>query len=74
VTRSGGALVIQAGTATSTRVREQEQSFNTIDIAEGCVTVTVNPWTGERFEAADSQRYEYHDGRWRILKTEEPAH
>ena len=32
VTRSGGALVVQAGTATSTRVREQEQSFNTIDI------------------------------------------
>ena len=32
VTRAGGALVVQAGTATSTRVREQEQSFNAIDI------------------------------------------
>ena len=29
VTRAGGVLVVQAGTATSTRVREQEQSFNT---------------------------------------------
>jgi 3',5'-cyclic AMP phosphodiesterase CpdA len=74
VTRSGGALVIQAGTATSTRVREQEQSFNTIDIADGCVTVTLNPWTGERFEAGDAQRYEYQNGRWRMLKSEEPAH
>ena len=33
VTRAGGALVVQAGTATSTRVREQEQSFNSIDVA-----------------------------------------
>src|SRR5215213_7813664 len=32
VARSGGALVVQAGTATSTRLRDQQQSFNTIDI------------------------------------------
>ena len=74
VTRSGGALVIQAGTATSTRVREQEQSFNTIDIDGGRVTVTVNAWTGERFKAADAQPYQYQDGRWRILKSDQPAH
>ena len=74
VTRAGGALVIQAGTATSTRVREQEQSFNTIDITEGCVTVTVNAWNGERFAPSDAQRYEWQDGRWKIAKTAEPAH
>src|SRR3954468_14950961 len=32
VTRAGGALVIQAGTATSTRLREQDQSFNVIEV------------------------------------------
>jgi len=74
VTRSGGVLVVQAGTATSTRVREQEQSFNTIDIDPACVKVTVNAWDGERFSAADAQPYEYQEGRWRILKSEEPAH
>ena len=74
VTRSGGALVVQAGTATSTRVRKQEQSFNTIDIKHGLVTVTVNAWNGDTFEPADAQPYKYHDGRWRILKAEEPAH
>ncbi len=42
VTRAGGALVVQAGTATSTRVREQEQSFNAIDVADASVTITVN--------------------------------
>lgn len=74
VTRSGGALVIQAGTATSTRVREQEQSFNTIDIDGGCVAVTVNNWDGENYRPAEPQRYEYRDGHWRMLKADEPAH
>ena len=74
VTRSGGALVVQAGTATSTRTREQKQSFNTIDIDGGKVTVTVNAWDGEAFVPADAQPYQYQDGRWRILNAKEPAH
>jgi 3',5'-cyclic AMP phosphodiesterase CpdA len=75
VTRSGGVLVVQAGTATSTRVREQEQSFNTIDIVhEEDVTITVNAWNGNSFEPADAQRYHWQDGRWRIIEVEEAAH
>ncbi len=74
VTRAGGALVVQAGTATSTRVREQEQSFNTIDIADGCVTITVNAWKEDDFRPSDAQKYEWQEGRWRILKSAEPAH
>jgi 3',5'-cyclic AMP phosphodiesterase CpdA len=75
VTRSGGVLVVQAGTATSTRVREQEQSFNTIDIAhEEDVTITVNVWNGDSFEPTDPLRYHWQDGRWRIIEVREPAH
>jgi 3',5'-cyclic AMP phosphodiesterase CpdA len=74
VTRSGGALVVQAGTATSTRVREQDQSFNTIDIADGGVTVTLNTWADDAFKPADAQPYKFQDGHWRILKAQEPAH
>ena len=74
VTRVGGALVIQAGTATSTRVREQEQSFNTIDIADGSAAIIVNGWNGEDFRPTDEKRYQWADGRWRQLKSEEPAH
>src|SRR5215210_6153812 len=74
VTRAGGALVVQAGTATSTRVREQDQSFNTIDIAHGCATITVNAWNGGRFVPADAERYEWVEGRWKILPAPEPAH
>lgn len=74
VTRAGGALVVQAGTATSTRVREQEQSFNSIDIAGDCVTVTVHAWKEDDFVPSDAERYELHDGRWKLLPTPEPAH
>jgi 3',5'-cyclic AMP phosphodiesterase CpdA len=74
VTRAGGVLIVQAGTATSTRVREQEQSFNTIEIAEQSATITVHAWKGGEFRPNDSRRYEWQDGRWRILKSPEPAH
>jgi 3',5'-cyclic AMP phosphodiesterase CpdA len=74
VTRAGGALVIQAGTATSTRVREQEQNFNTIDIDDCHVTVTVTAWKHDAFLPSDSQDYEWHDGRWRIVNAQVPAH
>jgi 3',5'-cyclic AMP phosphodiesterase CpdA len=75
VTRAGAALVVQAGTATSTRVREQNQSFNAIDIAAGSVTITVNAWNGDDFEPSDGRRYDWHEGRWRMAKTtSEPAH
>jgi predicted phosphodiesterase len=74
VTRAGGVLVVQAGTATSTRVREQEQSFNIIDIADGSATITVHAWKGDEFKASDPRRYQWHDGRWRVLKSTEPAH
>jgi 3',5'-cyclic AMP phosphodiesterase CpdA len=74
VTRAGGALVIQAGTATSTRVREQSQSFNVIDIEGRNVTLTVECWSETGFEPTAAHHYEFHDGRWRILEAEEPAH
>jgi len=74
VTRAGGALVVQAGTSTSTRLREQKQSFNVIDIGDGAVTLTVESWSGDEFEPGGPRRYEHHDGRWRILKAEQAAH
>jgi 3',5'-cyclic AMP phosphodiesterase CpdA len=70
VTRAGGALVVQAGTATSTRVRDQDQSFNTIDVGEAFVTVTVNVWRNGAFLPLDAQRYAWTEGHWRIAPTE----
>lgn len=74
VTRSGGVLVVQAGTATSTRVREQEQSFNVIDIGDGAATIAVNAWNGEQFRPGNPRRYKWHDGRWLVRQASEAAH
>lgn len=65
VTRAGGALVIQAGTATSIRLREEEQSFNILEVAPGEVTLGLKRWTGAGFEAAEPGRYRKRDGAWR---------
>src|SRR6476620_9614749 len=54
VTRAGGVLVVPGGTATSTRVREQDQSFNVIDIGERTATITVHGWSGDEFVANDA--------------------
>ena len=64
VTGAGPALVIQAGTATSTRVREEEQSFNLIEVARGEVTLTVEAWEGDQFVARDAGRFVQTDKRW----------
>jgi 3',5'-cyclic AMP phosphodiesterase CpdA len=73
VTRAGGALVIQAGTATSTRVREQEQSFNAIEVDDGRVTVTVEAWDGGAFRPGDAASYAKQAGEWRVIEAREPA-
>ncbi|MEO6360058.1 MAG: metallophosphoesterase [Sphingomicrobium sp.] len=65
VTRAGGTLVIQAGTATSTRLRDEEQSFNQIDIDGEDVTVTIQRWGGSGFVSGDAQLYRRGERRWR---------
>jgi len=73
VTRAGGALVVQAGTATSTRVRGQDQSFNLLDIAGSRVVLTVYSWGGEGYRPSDAQAFEQKDGAWVIARTPQPA-
>jgi 3',5'-cyclic AMP phosphodiesterase CpdA len=65
-TRAGAALVIQAGTATSTRVRDEEQSFNRIDIDGGRVTLTLQSWNGDAFVSGDEQTYAREGDHWRL--------
>ena len=77
VTRAGPALVVQAGTATSVRLREQDQSFNVIDVDGEGVTVVVETWSGSQFSPQDAQRYQRQGDHWRIAgadrKLDEPA-
>lgn len=72
-TRAGGALVVQAGTATSTRVRDQDQSFNLLDLDAERVVLTVYSWAGEGYRPADAQAFAKQDGVWALARTEQPA-
>ncbi|HET9811525.1 MAG TPA: metallophosphoesterase [Sphingomicrobium sp.] len=78
VTRAGPALVVQAGTATSTRVRDEQQSFNRIEIDGETVTIIVEAWNGSQYAARDEQRYRREGDHWRVegadTRLDEPAH
>jgi 3',5'-cyclic AMP phosphodiesterase CpdA len=64
VTGAGPALVIQAGTATSTRLREEEPSFNLIDVGSGAVTVAVQAWDGDVFARRDAEHFVRSGQHW----------
>ena len=70
-TRAGPALVIQAGTATSTRLRDEEQSFNQIDIEGHDVVLTIQAWGGSGFIAGDAQAFRREGDHWRPIKEAE---
>ena len=63
---AGKALVIQAGTATSTRVRGEVQSFNRIEIDQDGVRVTVQRWDGSEFHSGDSEMFKRVNDEWRL--------
>ncbi|MEA3018095.1 MAG: hypothetical protein QOI38_2817 [Sphingomonadales bacterium] len=66
VQNAGGALVIQAGTATSVRLRNDElQSFNWIETHKNSeVDLQVVAWDGARFKARDVARYTFDGENW----------
>jgi len=64
VTRAGGALVIQAGTATSVRTREEEQSFNVIETGENKMTLGLMRWAGRGFEPAEPTQFVRQEDGW----------
>ena len=72
-TGAGKALVIQAGTATSTRTRDELQSFNRIEIDGTGVRVTIQQWDGNAFVSGDSQFFERHDEQWELESGEKVA-
>lgn len=64
VTRAGGALVVQAGTATSVRTRDEEQSFNVLEVAPDKVTISLMRWAGEHFASAEPTQFRKDGGAW----------
>jgi len=68
VTRASATLVVQAGTATSVRLREEEQSFNMVEVKPDDISVTVQAWDGTGYAARDTQRYLRSDDHWRLAE------
>jgi len=64
VTDAGKALVIQAGTATSTRLRDEEQSFNLLEVGDGQVTVAVQAWDGTGYASRNATRFVRRGEHW----------
>lgn len=66
VENAGGALVIQAGTATSTRFRNNElQSFNWLHVARhDDLELQVIAWDGMRFGRGDHIKYQFDGQNW----------
>ena len=66
VENAGGALVIQAGTATSTRLRNNElQSFNRIEAhCNDEVDLQVIAWDGSGFRPGSHARYTFDGDNW----------
>ena len=68
VKTAGPALVIQAGTATSTRLRGEElQSFNMIDLAPDRIDLQVQRWDGSAFVPGRPVEFEYRGDNWQFV-------
>lgn len=66
VAHAGGALVIQAGTATSTRLRNAEpQSFNWLHVRRhDAIELQVIAWDGASFQRGHHVAYVQQGGEW----------
>ena len=61
------ALVVQAGTATSTRGRGESNSFNVLHVDYPRVRVERFAWTGAEFAPQDAAAYKHADNGWRKI-------
>ena len=61
------ALVVQAGTATSTRGRGEANSFNVVTVDHPRVRVERFAWTGADFAPQDAAAYEHTSQGWRKI-------
>jgi 3',5'-cyclic AMP phosphodiesterase CpdA len=74
VKNAGPALVVEAGTATSTRLRgDEKQSFNWIEALKGEVKIEVQAWEGDCFVAGKPAAFRYDGENWHFAGAGAPA-
>ena len=64
VIAKGSILFVHAGTAISTRLRGEPNSYNLLRVAPKAVSCTVRAFTGNNFFNAETARYTLLGGRW----------
>ncbi|MET0238395.1 MAG: metallophosphoesterase [Sphingobium sp.] len=74
VSNAGGALIIQAGTATSTRLRNAEpQSFNWLHVRHNNeIELQVVVWDGAGFQRGNHLEYRYAERMWTATEISDP--
>jgi 3',5'-cyclic AMP phosphodiesterase CpdA len=60
------AIVVEAGTATSTRLRENANAFNVLQIERDAIVVDRHEWQGSRFAVIDTQRFRRTESGWAV--------
>ena len=60
------ALIVEAGTAVSSRVRGEVNSFNLLRIEPGQIVVQRFTWNGEGFDVAASESYRREPAGWQL--------
>ena len=58
------AVVVEAGTATSTRLRTEPNAFNVLRIEPDEIDVEVQTWNGHAFSVESIQRFSRLEGTW----------
>lgn len=59
-------ISIQAGSATSTRIREPANSYNRITLDRDRIEIAVRRWNRSQFAASDLLRYVRYDRGWKL--------
>lgn len=57
-------LMVHAGTAISTRLRDEANAYNLLRFEDGGLSVAVMGWAGEGFAELRRQSYDLRGGRW----------
>jgi 3',5'-cyclic AMP phosphodiesterase CpdA len=63
-----GILSVQAGTAISTRRRDEPNAYNVITIDAGRVSVEVRAWNGSRWGRRTLEHFGRVDGAWKLVE------
>ena len=65
--RDRSILIVQAGTAVSTRLRGAPNSFNLLDIDGSRIECTPQLWDVGAFRPGECSAFAFSDGQWRAL-------